>query len=67
MGAAAVVIALVGLVFPITLILAALAFDAAVLMWALYRLWHDRAMPRLVLAASGWRSRLALHVTHRPA
>jgi hypothetical protein len=67
MGAAAVVIALVGLVFPIMLILTALVLDAAVLMWALYRLWHDRALPRLAAVSTAWRSRLALRVTHRAA
>jgi hypothetical protein len=67
MGAAAVVIALVGLVFPIMLIFAALVFDAAVLMWAVYRLWHDRALPRLTSISNEWRARLGLRVSHRTA
>jgi len=67
MGAAAVVIALVGLVFPVTLILTALFLDLVVLLWAAYRVWHDRAFPRLAAASSEWRSRLALRLTHHTA
>ena len=67
MGAAAVVIALVGLVFPVMLLLTALVLDAAVLLWATYHLWHDRAMPRFAALARAWRSRLAVSVRHHPA
>lgn len=43
----ALLIVLVGLVIPITLIGAALVFDAGVLAWATYREWHDIVQPRL--------------------
>jgi len=42
MLAALLVIPLVGLVFPILLILSALVFDVLVVLWALYGEWHDR-------------------------
>lgn len=45
MGATVVVVALAGLVFPITLILAAVLVDVAVLAWAAHRWWHDRLAP----------------------
>jgi hypothetical protein len=38
----AVVIPLVGLVFPILLGVGAVGFGAAIASWAGYRLWHDR-------------------------
>jgi hypothetical protein len=37
-----VVIPLVGLVFPILLGIAAAAFGGGVIVWGVYRLWHDR-------------------------
>ncbi|HEY5060052.1 MAG TPA: hypothetical protein VII52_00890 [Gemmatimonadaceae bacterium] len=46
------VLALVGLVFPIALVLGAILFDIAVLLWAAHRLWHDRVVPRVLLALS---------------
>ncbi len=48
MGGAPVVIALVGLVIPITLLLAALVFDVVVMVWALFRWWNDSLSPRVV-------------------
>ncbi len=42
MGAAALVIILAGMVVPITLLLATLAFDLGVLVWVLHRWWKDR-------------------------
>jgi hypothetical protein len=47
MGGAPVVIVLVSLVFPMLLLLAAVAFDVAMLGWVAFRLWHDRVAPRL--------------------
>lgn len=47
MYGALIVIALVGLVLPIMLLLAALVFDAVVVVGALYGTWHDRLAPRL--------------------
>lgn len=63
MGGTPIVLALVGLVLPITLILLAVVFDLAVLLWAAYRLWHDRLGPRIVhaLHAHHWMP----HVVHR--
>ena len=48
MGAASVVIVLVGLVIPISLLICALLFDMAVLIWAAHRAWHDRVVPNIV-------------------
>ena len=45
MGVTPIVIALVGLVFPITLILLAILFDIAVLCWAAYRWLRGRLGP----------------------
>ena len=63
MGGTPIVLALVGLVFPIALILLAILFDLAVLVWALYRLAHDRIMPRMThaLRSHHWMP----HVVHR--
>jgi hypothetical protein len=41
MEGAPVVILLVGLAFPIAVLLLALVLDAVALVWVLYRLWHD--------------------------
>lgn len=49
MGGAPLIIPLVALVIPITLLLFAIMFDVAVLIWAAYRTWHDRLLPRLIL------------------
>ena len=46
---AVIVLSLCGLVFPITLLLAAAALDALVVAWALFQGWHDRAWPATVL------------------
>ncbi len=45
MGAAVMVIALVGLAFPIVLILTALLVDFVTLVWATYRWSHDQVAP----------------------
>lgn len=45
---AAFVITLVSLAIPIVLLFAALLFDAVVVLWALFRMWHDDWSPRLV-------------------
>ena len=63
MGGAPIVIPLVGLVFPIILLLLALLFDAAVVTWAGYRLWKDRVWPRLALV--GVRTSDALYAAMR--
>jgi hypothetical protein len=52
MGGAPLVIPLVGLVFPIALLLLAILFDLAVLAWAAYRVWTGRLLPRLRALAS---------------
>ena len=44
---AVIVLSLCGLVFPITLLLAAAALDALVVAWALFQGWHDRVWPAL--------------------
>ena len=44
------VLALVGLVLPIALVLCAILFDIAVLLWAAHRVWHDRVVPRVLRA-----------------
>jgi hypothetical protein len=45
MGATVMVIALVGLAFPIILILAAVLIDFLMVLWATYRWGHDRLAP----------------------
>ncbi|HVB30533.1 MAG TPA: hypothetical protein VNE60_03290 [Gemmatimonadaceae bacterium] len=42
MGAVAMIVVLAGMAIPITLLLATLLFDLAVVGWALYRMWRDR-------------------------
>lgn len=41
MGGAPVVILLVGLVFPVVLLLLAATSGVLTALWAVYRLWHD--------------------------
>jgi hypothetical protein len=60
MGGAAVILVLAGLVFPISLLLLAVVFDAVVVIWALFRLWHDTWSPRFKRAARH------VHVPHFP-
>jgi hypothetical protein len=61
MGGTPVVIALVGLVFPITLILLAIVFDVAVLCWVAYR-WLRGRMATVAHSAHGqyWSRRIAV-------
>lgn len=47
MGGAPLVILLVGMVFPIAVLILALVLDAFVMLWLLYRLWHDDWSVRL--------------------
>jgi hypothetical protein len=46
MEAALVIILLVGLALPISMLLAALVFDAAIALWAMYRTLRDRPVRR---------------------
>jgi hypothetical protein len=48
MGAALLVIPLVGLMIPIMMLLLAIVFDLGVLAWALYRISYDHLRPMLV-------------------
>mgnify|MGYP001608999173 CR=1 FL=1 len=57
---AAIVLVLCGLVFPITLLLLAVVFDVFVLIWAVFREWHDDVSPRI------GRVFAHLHVPHLP-
>jgi hypothetical protein len=43
----AIIIPLVAILFPILLIILAIAFDALLMSWALYRVWRARAHGRL--------------------
>lgn len=52
MEGALIVIPLLALVLPIVMLLAALVFDAAIAVWAIYRTLHDRPPPRLWLFAT---------------
>ena len=47
MAGAAVVIVLAGLVLPITLLFAALIFDAFMVAWIAYLFWHDHWRPQI--------------------
>lgn len=49
MGGAPLIIPLVALVIPIALLMFAILFDVAVLLWAAYRTWQDRVRPQLLL------------------
>ena len=42
MGAAPIVLALVGLVIPIAFVLLAIVFDVGMTVWLAYQLWHDK-------------------------
>lgn len=54
---ALMVITLVGLVFPIALLLLAVLFDVLVVFWAAYRVWHEHLPTNL------WQ---VLHNAHVP-
>lgn len=56
MAGAFLVIVLCGLLLPIGMVLTAVVFDAVVVAWATYRLWHDDWAPRIT------RSFMHLHV-----
>lgn len=59
MGAAPLVILLVGMAVPIAVLILAIVFDAFVALWLLYRLWHDEWSVRL------WKSmRRHTHIPH---
>ena len=51
MEGAAVVLVLAGLLIPISLLVLAVIFDAVVVVWALFRAWHDNWSPRIERAA----------------
>ena len=53
MGGVAIVLVLCGLVFPISLLLLAVVFDAVVVAWVLFRAWHDSVSPRIMNAVHG--------------
>ena len=59
MGAAPLVILLVGMVFPIAVLILAIVIDSLVAVWLLYRLWHDEWSVRLWQAV-----RRHAHVPH---
>ena len=42
MGGAPIIIPLVAVLIPVVFILGALVFDAVVVSWFVYRVWHDR-------------------------
>jgi hypothetical protein len=46
MGGAPIIIPLVGLAIPILFLLAAIVFDAGLVSWVVYRIWHDRRHAR---------------------
>ncbi|HEU4988945.1 MAG: hypothetical protein KGL93_00985 [Gemmatimonadota bacterium] len=52
MGAVALIVVLAGMVVPIVLLLATVLFDVGVIVWAGYRLWHDR-WSRIIGAGAG--------------
>jgi len=47
MGGAPLVILLVGMVVPIAVLILAIVIDSFVMLWLLYRLWHDEWSVRL--------------------
>ena len=59
MGAAPLIILLVGMVFPIAMLILAIVIDAFVMLWLLYSFWHDEWSVRL------WQGvRRSVHVAH---
>lgn len=58
---AAIVVMLVGLVVPITMLLAAVLLDFGVLLYALYRMWTDRLLPHVARVLGH-----GLRPAHRP-
>lgn len=65
MGGAAVVLILAGLTFPISLLLLAVVFDAFVVVWALFRAWHDTWAPGIMRAARHVHVPHLLRASHR--
>ena len=66
MGATPIVLVLVGLAFPIGLLLAAILFDLAVLIWAANRVWHDRVAPGTMHIVARKSARIRrYHFVHR--
>jgi hypothetical protein len=51
MFGAAVVIVLAGMLIPISMLVAAIVFDAAVVAWVVFQEWHDHWSPRLARLA----------------
>lgn len=47
MFGAAVIIVLAGMLIPISLLVAAIVFDAALVAWLVFQEWHDHRSPRL--------------------
>jgi hypothetical protein len=62
---AAVVLFLGGLVFPITLLVAALLIDVVVAMWVLFRMSHDHWWPELLAGVSRASRRVRSVARHR--
>jgi hypothetical protein len=46
MGGGPLIIPLVALAIPMLFLLGAIVFDAVLVSWLAYRLWHDRGRPR---------------------
>lgn len=65
MGAAPLLIVLVGLAFPIALLLLAAVVGVLTLLWALYRFWHDEWSPNLRHAVASVAHFPHPHLIHR--
>jgi len=64
MAGAALVLVLAGLLVPITLLFAALAFDAIIVAWMLVATWHDDVWPRVKVWNGQWYETLVRHRPH---
>ena len=63
---AAVVIVLAGMLIPISMLLAALVFDAGVVAWMAFQEWHDHWSPALIRLAKGGSAKFHRVPRHRP-
>jgi len=67
MFGAAVVIVLAGMLIPISMLVAAIVFDAAVVAWVVFHEWHDHWSPRLARLAHGDSAKSHRAPRHRAA
>jgi len=65
MFGAAVVIVLAGMLIPISMLVAAIVFDAGVVAWLVFQEWHDHWSPGLARLARGNSAKAGRAPRHR--